>query len=83
MPARRTTAGSGLRALLLTGPLALAGCTDGSARHDYFASRAVTHTAQSGDGSVVSLAPGGPDASWTASLTFVPLAGAGDLADTR
>jgi hypothetical protein len=65
------------------GALAAPGCTGGSARTDYYASRSIVLPAETGDGSIIATAPEDPDAAWRSSLTFVPLSGEGDLADNR
>ncbi len=71
--------------LLLAGicGMAAGGCTTGSARADYYASRSITHIASTGDGSIIAVGPGSENAAWQTSLTFVPLSGPGDLADNR
>ncbi len=75
--------GLGLLLLSLLG-LGAGGCSStGSARTDYYASRSIHRPAETGDGSVVALSPQDGSASWSASLTFVPIADAGDFADGR
>lgn len=64
--------------------LVAGGCTSGgSARTDYYAARSIRRNAQAGDGSTVGIAPQAGSASWSASLTFVPIAHADGLADGR
>lgn len=75
------TAGQGTVVVVVA--MAANGCATGSARTDYLVARNTTHKATQGDGSLVEFAPDGPNATWSASLTFVPILNAGDLADTR
>ncbi|VAX35925.1 hypothetical protein MNBD_PLANCTO03-1400 [hydrothermal vent metagenome] len=85
MATHRNTRSAGLGVLMLSllGFGAWGCSSGGSARADYYASRSIHRPAQAGDGSVVALSPKGGSASWTASLTFVPIADTGDFADGR
>ena len=85
MATHRNTHSVGLGIGLLLSLLALGavGCSSGSARTDYYAARSITRAATPGDGSIVSMTPHNGSASWSASLTLVPIADAGDFADSR
>lgn len=80
MAVRRVARSCGVGLLML--PLVAAvGCSrGGSARTDYFAARSVSRSASPGDGSTIAFGPGASGASWSAELSFAPVAGDGDLA---
>jgi hypothetical protein len=85
MATQRTTRTAGLTVLLLAAlGLGAGGCANGgSSRTDYYAARGVHRPATAGDGSIVATTPQSGGATWSASLTFVPIADAGDFADGR
>ncbi|MDQ7014034.1 MAG: hypothetical protein Q9O74_09085 [Planctomycetota bacterium] len=75
------TAGQGTVVVVVV--LAANGCATGSARTDYFVARSAAHQATQGDGSLVEFTPDATNPTWSASLTYVPILDAGDLADIR
>lgn len=85
MSTRRTKFAAGLGLMILGAAWTpLTGCaSSGSTREDYFTARAVSYTAQAGDRSVVALHPEEEGASWSASVTYVPLFDQSDVADGR
>ena len=75
------TAGQGTVVVVVV--LAASGCATGSARTDYLVARSAAHEAAQGDGSLVEFTPDGRNSTWSASLTYIPILDAGDLADSR
>ncbi|MCC7390228.1 MAG: hypothetical protein IT431_15845 [Phycisphaerales bacterium] len=80
MVRHRTVRTAGLVVMFL-GLGAAVGCSGGgSARTDYFASRAVSRGATPGDGSVIAFGPQAAGAAWTAELSFAPTLADGEQA---